>query len=90
MNIALINQKLSTLTVLSYLKWTGTVLAMIGGLLVALNLGYVALGFLIWAISEILWLYVGIITKDKSLIWLQISFLAVDVIGIYRWAFIST
>lgn len=70
------------------LKLTGIALAIVGGLIVALNLGvgFVPYGFALWALSSALWMIVGWVQNDLNLVAFQSIFFIVDVIGIVRWA----
>ncbi|MBD21159.1 MAG: hypothetical protein CMM37_08995 [Rhodospirillaceae bacterium] len=70
------------------LKWFGTAAGVIGALILALNLPMSAWGWLLFAISSSSWTFVAAVIKDYSLMVLQIAFLLVDFIGIWRWLII--
>ena len=66
-------------------KWTGTVAGVAGATLVALNLGVVGYGFVLFLLSSLLWTGVGLVQREPSLVVLQGAFTAIDLLGIYRW-----
>jgi hypothetical protein len=65
--------------------WIGTVTGVTGGITIALNISYSKYAFLVFLISSCCWLIQGIKNKDKALIILNTVFMAIDLIGIYRW-----
>ncbi|MCR9072561.1 MAG: hypothetical protein NXI18_12640 [Alphaproteobacteria bacterium] len=64
----------------------GTATGVAGAVLIALNIGAVAVGFGLFLISSLLWSAVGWIHREPSLVVLQVAFTAINVLGIYRWA----
>jgi hypothetical protein len=66
-------------------KWIGTVTGIAGALLIALHIGAVGLGFVLFAISSSFWAFAGWVQRDLSLVTLQAVFLVIDAVGIYRW-----
>lgn len=70
---------------LSPLKWLGTITGVAGALLVAANVGAVGWGFVLFALSSAAWGFAGLAMREPSLVALQGVFLAVDVVGIWRW-----
>lgn len=67
-------------------KWASSMLGILGGFLLALNLKVSPYGFLILATSSFSMLVSSCINKDKGLIFYSLSiFLFVDLLGIYRW-----
>lgn len=73
---------------LTAIKWIGTGTGIIGAVLVAANVGMVGWGFVIWAVSSASWVIAGYVMREPSLALLQGVFLAVDLIGIWRWLLI--
>jgi hypothetical protein len=71
---------------LSVVKWTGTAAGIFGGAIVALNLGIVQYGFVLFLISSLLWCLAGLIQREPSLYILQAVFMIVDILGVWRWA----
>ena len=70
---------------LSVMKWIGTATGVAGALIVAMNLGLVAHGFVLFLVSSILWSLVGWIQREASLVVLQGTFTVINVMGIVRW-----
>ena len=67
------------------LKWLGAVTGMIGAVFIAMNLPGSGYGFIFFSVSAICWIIVGWHLREMSLVWLNVTFLAIDVLGIYRW-----
>ena len=67
-------------------KWLGTAAGVSGAVLIALNLGVVAYGFGLFLVSSVLWTWVGWMHREASLMLLQGSFTAINLLGLYRWA----
>jgi nicotinamide riboside transporter PnuC len=70
---------------LRFAKWIGTAAGVAGALVVALNLGVTAYGFMLFLISSVLWGGAGWVQRDASLVVLQGTFTAINIVGIYRW-----
>ena len=66
-------------------KWLGTATGVARAIIIAANLGVVALGFVLFLVSSILWSTVGWVQREASLLVLQATFTVINVIGIYRW-----
>ena len=67
------------------LKWTGTGTGIAGAIWVALNIATSGWGFVLFAISAALWTMAGWFMREPSLVVLQFTFFAIDILGIYRW-----
>ena len=63
------------------LSWLGTLSSIIGSFCVAF--GY-NIGFVFFTLGSITWLTVGVYRKDKSLITLNLFFMAANIIGLHR------
>jgi len=70
---------------LTPLKWIGTGTGIAGAILIALNIGAVGIGFVLFTISSSLWTYAGWAHREMSLVVLQGVFLVIDVVGVYNW-----
>lgn len=66
-------------------KWIGTGAGVSGAMLIALNLGVVGYGFVLFLVSSLLWTAAGLAQREPSLVVLQSAFTAINVLGIYRW-----
>ncbi len=67
--------------------WLGTVAGVVGGILVALNFGYSKFGYIFFMVSAVSWTIQGNKNNDKSLVLLNVVFIFVNTLGIYRWFF---
>jgi|GEM_PF-1958491 len=65
-------------------KWVGMISGVAGAVLVALNIDISGYGFLLF-LSSLLWSMAGFIQRDNSLIVLQVAFVGINMVGIYRW-----
>lgn len=72
---------------LGVMRWTGTVMGITGATLVASNTEFSKYAFPIFLLSAVLWAAVAYIIKDRALLLLQLVFMCVDAVGIYRWFF---
>ncbi len=70
---------------LSTTKWVGTIAGIIGAGFLAANTPESGWGFTFFLVSSLSWTWVGIRTGDPALTALQGVFVAIDVLGIYRW-----
>ena len=70
---------------LTFLKWIGTALAVVGALAIALNIPYSGWGFVAFLVSSISWSIAGFMMKEPCLVVLQGTFVVINLIGIYRW-----
>lgn len=70
---------------LTPLRWIGTGTGFAGAILIALNIGAVGIGFVLFTISSSLWTYAGWAHREMSLVVLQGVFLVIDVVGVYNW-----
>lgn len=67
------------------LKWVASIIGFIGAMTIALNIPESKYAFMIFGCSSALWIYAGTVMKEHSIVFLNIGFLIVDFIGIYRW-----
>lgn len=65
--------------------WMGSVLGLVGSLLLALNTTYSGLGFVAFLGSNVAWLYHGIRTGTWSLALMQVGFMATSLLGVVNW-----
>lgn len=66
-------------------KWTRTGAGVAGAAVIALNVGAVGIGFVLFLGSSVLWTVVGWVHREPSLVVLQGAFTVINVLGIYRW-----
>ncbi len=66
------------------LKCIGTGTGVAGAILIALNIGAVGIGFVLFTVSWSLWAFAGWMHREMSLVVLQGVFLVIDVVGVYN------
>lgn len=64
------------------MKWLGTIASVVGSFVVALQI-YI-LGYILFLIGSVSWLYIGIKSGDKPLTVLNGFFLAANIIGLWK------
>lgn len=64
------------------IKWIGTITNIIGAFLVASQL--FLLGYILFAVGSISWLYIGYKAKDNALITLNGVFMLANILGLYN------
>jgi uncharacterized membrane protein len=67
------------------LKWIGTTAAIAGALMIALKLPLSGWGFVLFLVSCLAWGTAALIMRERSLALMQAAFIAVNLLGIYRW-----
>lgn len=67
------------------LRWFGTITGVAGALVLALNIPISGWGWVLFGFSSLCWTIAGAVMRDYSLVVLQLAFLIVDLIGIWRW-----
>ena len=70
---------------MNLLKWLGTVLFLLAGFLLALNIEISRYGFPLFLAGHLLFIYIFSRTKDTPMILQNVAFACIDISGIYRW-----
>ncbi|PKD40506.1 hypothetical protein CWO84_10155 [Methylomonas sp. Kb3] len=70
-----------------FVGWSGSVLGLLGSLLLALNVPYSGYGFLAYLGSNFAWLYHGVRTRTWSLVFMQAGFTATSLLGMRNWIY---
>ena len=78
-------RKSYVLPLLNATKWIGTAAGIAGAGLIALNIGFVGYGFMLFLISSLLWTAAAAAEREPALFVLQGVFAIIDVIGVVRW-----
>lgn len=65
-------------------KWAGTVTSILGAFILAYNLQFALIGYILFTIGSGAWFAVGFITKDKAMLALNTAFLVADFLGLYQ------
>jgi len=71
----------------NYFGWLGTITAIIGGTLVALNIDISKFGYIFFLISSVSWFLQAKKNGDNALMIVNIFFFFINILGIYRWFF---
>jgi len=67
------------------LKWLASIIGFIGAMTIALNTPYSKYAFMMFIISSTIWIIAGYKVRDWALVFLNIGFFIVDIIGLWRW-----
>ena len=70
---------------LRVLKWLGTAAGILGALLVAANIPSSGWGFVMFLVSSLSWSTAGLLMREPSLVALNVTFVAINILGIVRW-----
>ncbi len=70
---------------LAKVKWLGTALGAAGALLIASNIPESGWAFVLFFVSSSIWAAVGVRMREPSLWSLNMVYMTIDLIGIYRW-----
>ncbi|MBF0444837.1 MAG: hypothetical protein HQL68_04560 [Magnetococcales bacterium] len=70
---------------LALLKWLGTSTGIVGAVLVALHISQSGYGYVFFLLSSLSWFAAGWHMKESSILVLQGVFVAVNLLGIWRW-----
>lgn len=65
-------------------EWTGTITGIAGALIIALNIDFNLIGFILFLISSTTWGWVAWNERRNSLLSLQLVFMIINIIGILR------
>ena len=78
-----------TQTTLDILQYSGAIFGIIGGVLVSWNTQYSKYGFIFATIASILLAVWCFTSKEWGYFVLNLVYLIIDVVGIYKWFFIQ-
>lgn len=69
------------------LRWAAAIFCIIGAMLVASNLSakISGIGFVVFTVSSLFWIVIGVISGEAALTIQNIVLTAVNTFGIYRW-----
>ena len=67
------------------IKWTATGAGILGALLVASNVSISGWGFVLFLVSSLAWTGIGLQMREPSLAALNVTFTAINVLGVVRW-----
>lgn len=69
---------------LKFLGWSGTVINIVGSFLIAFKLA--VLGYVLFLIGAVCWLYVAIKNRDSALAVLNLAYVTANIIGLINYA----
>lgn len=72
-------------TALDYIEWIGTITGLMGALIVSSNMGYVGVGYIIFLISALCVLYVGVVLRRWGIFTMSLGYSLINLWGIWRW-----
>ena len=67
------------------LKWFATISFLVAGILLSLNIDVSKVGFFLFLFGHILLIFVFVKNWDAPMLFQNVAFLVIDVIGIVRW-----
>lgn len=70
---------------ITVIEWIGSIVGIVGAILLALNFKYSGHGFIFFLVSSILFIWFGLVKEAYGLVFMQSSYFIINVIGIYRW-----
>ncbi|ABK44435.1 hypothetical protein Mmc1_1927 [Magnetococcus marinus MC-1] len=68
-------------------KWIGTLTGIAAALLIALNISISKYAFFLYLTSAITWAIAAYRMQDRPLYYLQVTFVMVNMVAIWRWFF---
>jgi hypothetical protein len=68
-----------------FLEWFGCVLGIVGAALLALNNRWSGYGFVLFLVSNVVWIAFGVLTGANGLVTMQIAFSGTSLMGIWQW-----
>ncbi|MDC0446935.1 hypothetical protein OAL99_03500 [Gammaproteobacteria bacterium] len=71
----------------NYFGWFGTITAITGGTLVALNIDISKFGYIFFLMSSVSWFLQAKKNGDSALMIVNVFFFFINILGIYRWFF---
>lgn len=66
------------------LKWFGTFTSILGAFILAYDLQFALIGYILFTIGSGAWFAVGLITKDRAMLALNTAFLVADFLGLWN------
>lgn len=73
------------MTTMDILEWTATILSIAGATLLAFKNRYSGWGFVLFLISNVLWISFAILINKNGFFTTQVAFTCTSLIGIYNW-----
>jgi len=70
---------------LKAIEWAGCLTGLIGAFILALNMSFSGVGFILFLVSNLFWISYAIGARAHGLLVMQCGFMTTSVIGILRW-----
>lgn len=67
------------------LRGLATILGLLGSSIIAFNIGFVWVAYIVFLISSLIWVYIASTIEEYNLMLLNIGFSLINAIGIYNW-----
>lgn len=67
------------------LEWIAAISGVLGAILVASNCRFSGYGFLLFLVSSVTWSMCAYASKQDALLINQLGFVAINLLGVYRW-----
>lgn len=67
------------------IEWIGSVLGLIGAILLATNSAVSGYGFVAFLASNVCWIYFGYKTRAHGLLTMQAGFTVTSLVGVWQW-----
>ena len=75
--------------VLELIEWIGCATGLCGSALLALNNRYSGWGFVLFLLSNVAWIYFGLLTHATGMVVMQVGFTATSLMGVWRWMIVT-
>jgi hypothetical protein len=72
-------------TLIDAIEWGGCLTGILGAWMLASKTKYSGWGFVVYLLSNTLWMAFGLITGSPGMVVMQIAFTGASAIGIWRW-----
>jgi len=69
---------------LELIEWIGCATGLCGAALLALNNRYSGWGFVLFLVSNVAWIYFGLLTHATGMVVMQVGFTATSLMGVWR------
>ena len=71
------------------LEWAGCLTGLCGAALLALNNGYSGWGFVLFLVSNIAWIFFGLLSHATGMVVMQTGFTVTSLIGVWKWLIVG-
>lgn len=70
---------------ISFMEWSGAALGLLGALLLSMNRVFSRYGWLLFLLSNFMWIGFGIATEAWGLVFMQVGFTLTSLNGLVQW-----